>query len=318
MQCFDMAKVRLGMAEGERLNVKMKAKAVLVNGIELLANILKVDPHIDVLEYKPTCKRPLELIQDGRPLANVSNCQVWEEVLSTNFHTTLKPARPPLQVMPVLVRFYIAVEDGSAQVERDLGVLTGEGAAYKGGKEQLYDDLLVLKGGPEVCADDVCELGDVRRLGPLGQRWATLWRAVFGARLGIYRASQVGERRGFKKGTYVACKAGILAAAENAVLAKNAESAWSVDDNEDRSTLFKSAHGDESFNNEKLKRFAEHTKIKRLSNYTYIQRAMSKWTAKRAAATAKPLENVLSICFVAGVGEVSLLATEVESDSANG
>ena len=41
MQCFDTAKVRLGMAEGEsRLNVKMKVKAVLVNGIELLAKIL--------------------------------------------------------------------------------------------------------------------------------------------------------------------------------------------------------------------------------------------------------------------------------------
>ena len=77
--------------------------------------------------------------------------------------------------MPLLVRFYIAIEDGSAQAERDFGVLTGEGAAYKGGKEHLYDDLLVLKGGgPEIRADDVRELGDVRRLGPLGQRWATL------------------------------------------------------------------------------------------------------------------------------------------------
>ena len=37
--------------------------------------------------------------------------------------------------MLVLVRFYIAVEDGSAQVERDLGVLAGEGTAYKGEKE---------------------------------------------------------------------------------------------------------------------------------------------------------------------------------------
>ena len=56
-------------------------------------------------------------------------------------------------------------------MKRDLGVLTGEGAAYNGGMEHLYDDLLVLKGGgPEICADDVCEFGDVKRLGPLGQR----------------------------------------------------------------------------------------------------------------------------------------------------
>ena len=121
-------------------------------------------------------------------------------------------------------------------MERDFCVLTGEGAAYKGGMEDLYDDLLVLKGGPEICADDVCELGHVRRLGPLGQRWATLWRTVFGARLGIYRTSQVGERRELKRGTYVACKACILVATENAVLARKVESVGSVD--EDRPTRF--------------------------------------------------------------------------------
>ena len=37
MQCFDMVKVRLGMADGERSNVKQATKTVLVNGIELLA-----------------------------------------------------------------------------------------------------------------------------------------------------------------------------------------------------------------------------------------------------------------------------------------
>ena len=34
---------------------------------------------------------------------------------------------------PSLVRFYLAIENGLAQEERDLGVLTGEEAAYKGG-----------------------------------------------------------------------------------------------------------------------------------------------------------------------------------------
>ena len=113
-----------------------------------------------------------------------------------------------------------------------------EGTAYTGGMQDLYDDLLVFKGGPEVCADDVCEsaISDVKTLGPLGQRWATFWRTVFGARLGIYRTSHVGERRGFKKGTYVACKAGILVATENAALARTVESVWSVD--EDRPTRF--------------------------------------------------------------------------------
>ena len=97
-----------------------------------------------VLEYKDTCTQLLERVKNRRPLANASNCQVWEEGISEDFHTTCKLARMPLRVMPLLVCFYIAIEDGSAQVKRDLGVLTGEGAAYNGGMENLYDDLLAL------------------------------------------------------------------------------------------------------------------------------------------------------------------------------
>ena len=88
---------------------------------------------------------------------------------------------------------------------------------------------------------------------------------MFGARHGIYRKSNVGERRGLKEGTYVACKAGILVATENAVLARTVESVWSVD--EDRSTLFTSASGDESFNNKKLTDFADVTQQKKVDKF---------------------------------------------------
>ena len=114
-------------------------------------------------------------------------------------------------------------------MERAFGALT-DGTAYKGGRGYLYDDLFVLYScGPDICADDVCEsaIGDVKTLGPLGQRCAARWRTMFGARLGISRKSNVGERRGLKEGTYVACKAGIMVATENAVLSRRAESAWS-------------------------------------------------------------------------------------------
>ena len=72
-------------------------------------------------------------VKKGRPLANASNSQVWEEVLSEDFHTTCELARLSLRVMPSLVRIYIAIEDGSAQVERGFGALT-DGTAYKGGR----------------------------------------------------------------------------------------------------------------------------------------------------------------------------------------
>ena len=292
-----------------------------MRGIAKVAKILGVDARMAVLEYMDTCTQLLERVKEGRPLANASNGQVWEEVLSGDFHTTCEPARPALRVMPFLVRFYLSIEDGSVQVERDLGVLTGEEAAYHGGKEKLYDDLLVLVGGPEICARDVWEstIGGVKRLGPLGQLWATLWRTVFGARLGIYRKSQVGKRRGLKKGTYVACKAGILAATENAVMARKAESAVSVDEGRPtdfgvQESFFKSAIGD--FNNKKFTEFAKLTTRKRLINSHFIQRA-KKWTAKRAGVAALPLQNVRSIGFVAKFGE-TLPATELGVDSAIG
>ena len=186
--------------------------------------------------------------------------------------------------MPSLVRFYIAIEDGSAQVERDFGALT-DGTAYKGGRGYLYDDLLVLYScGPDICADDVCEsaIGDVKTLGPLGQRCAARWRTMFGARLGICRKSKVGERRGLKECTYVACKADILVATGNAVLARRVERATP----------------------------------NMLTNFAFMQRAKQKWIVRRVGATVDPLQNVRSIGFVTKFGEASLFATEVGSDSA--
>ena len=186
--------------------------------------------------------------------------------------------------MPSLVRFYIAIEDGSAQVERDFGALT-DGTAYKCGRGDLYDDLFVLYScGPDICADDVCEsaICDVKTLGPLGQRCAARWRTMFGARLGICRKSKVGERRGLKEGTYVACKADILVATGNAVLARRVERA----------------------------------KPNLLTNFAFVQRAKQNWIVRRAGATVDPLQNVRSIGFVTKFEDASLFATEVGSDSA--
>ena len=53
------------------------------------------------------------------------------------------------------------------------------------------------------------------RLGPKGRRWATMSRAIYGARLGCNRQAQ--GKRGKRSGTYEAAKAGVPAAAEYAV-----------------------------------------------------------------------------------------------------
>ena len=103
MQCFDIAKFGLEWQTGGRLNAKLAMRRILLRGIEFVANILGVDTHMVVLEYKDTCTQLLERVKNCRPFANASNCQVWEEGISEDFHTTCKLARMPLRVMPLLV-----------------------------------------------------------------------------------------------------------------------------------------------------------------------------------------------------------------------
>ena len=147
MQCFDIAKFGLEWQTGGRLNAKLAMRRILLRGIEFVANILGV-------------------VKNCRPLANASNCKVWEECISEDFHTTCKLVRMTLRAMPMLVRFYIAIEDGSAQLKRELGEPHTKGGIRATRTAQ----------------------GNI------------FWRTVFGARFGIYRTSQVGERRGFTKG----------------------------------------------------------------------------------------------------------------------
>ena len=104
MQCFDMAKVRVGMADGGGVGAD-----ILLRGIDFLWQRYWWLTRI-WLSYSTGIRDGTQFlervtVQKGRPLANASNCQVWEEILSKHFHTTCEPARQPLRVMPLLVRF---------------------------------------------------------------------------------------------------------------------------------------------------------------------------------------------------------------------
>ena len=74
MQCFDIAKFGLEWQTGGRLNAKLAMRRILLRGIELVANILGVDTHMAVLEYKDTCTQLLERVKNCRLLANASSC----------------------------------------------------------------------------------------------------------------------------------------------------------------------------------------------------------------------------------------------------
>jgi hypothetical protein len=130
------------------------------------------------------------------------------------------PQCSAMRVLPFLIRFYISIEDGECVVERDLGCLTKFSDAHINGHNDLADDLMLARSDPikvsDICGDELA-VGSCSRLGPKARRWATLWRAIYGARLGCYMAARA--NCGKRKGTYTAAKAGVLAAAEYAVAA---------------------------------------------------------------------------------------------------
>ena len=78
----------------------------------------------------------------------------------------------------------------------------------------LADDVMMVV-SDDTEAADVCDDG---KLGPKGRRWAALWRAVYGARLGCFHKVRVGLTRGKCAGTDAAAKAGVLAAAAYAIM----------------------------------------------------------------------------------------------------
>ena len=203
MQCFDFAQVRIGVANGARRPMAPLTVALL-HSCHVVAKTLQVDQTRAVLEYRDACMTLINESKEGRPLAKATNSSIWEEVLDPEFHERCEPARPPLRVFPGIVRFYISIEDGSCQVDHDLGCLTGEAGEFTGCDTQLLDDLLLLKSAPEPAPEDICAsaVGDYTcQLGELGQRWATLWRDVYGARLGCYDRKRTGQRRELKEGT---------------------------------------------------------------------------------------------------------------------
>ena len=213
-----------------------------------------------------------------------------------------------MQALQFLIRFYISIEDGECAVERDLGVLAQFDTAHTIGSNDLRDDLMLAK-------DDLIKHEDIvigASLGTKGRRWATLWRTVYGARLGSYRKAQ--QCKGGKRpGTYEAAKAGVLAAAEYAVQT-NSRRDWLQRQGGDdvvtplgvRRSFLMSAIGDKTdkYSNAATKRFQALTVAKKVVANPFLARTLKyKRTVKKAVKTAQPLEKIKQVCYVGEVGE---------------
>ena len=144
----------------------------------------------------------IDLTSPGRPLASANNNDVWKAMLSPDLSFSDHPQCSSLRALHLLIRFYISIEDGECVVERDLGLLKAFSEAHQNMDTALADDLLLLRSDPidgnEVCvgANGTGELavGNSLKLGAESRRLATLWREVYGARLGCYRKAGPSER----------------------------------------------------------------------------------------------------------------------------
>ena len=134
-----------------------------------------------VLEYRDVSAPLLASVATGQPLAAASNQRVWSQVLAKTF---VVPSRiAPLRLLPGIVRFYLSIEDGECQVERDLGQVASIKKRGATSDQALNEDIFMIKAmGPQAR----CEIVDPATGGltPTSKCWAEMWRTRHGARLG--------------------------------------------------------------------------------------------------------------------------------------
>ena len=87
--------------------------------VKALVQLLKLDPARAILEYRDAAQPVLALVAEGQPLAAASNPAVWSRVLEPTFVCTGRVA--PLVFLPVMIRFYISIEDGGPSHWRAYG-----------------------------------------------------------------------------------------------------------------------------------------------------------------------------------------------------
>ena len=179
-------------------------------------------------EYRDAALLVMTWTNPGRPLATATNNGVWKAMLSPNVRFSHLPQPRSLHVLHLLIRFYISIEDGECMVERDLGELKGFNDAHCNVNAALADDLMILRADPvearDISPDFTSPDGAILAnsslqvpvascsgLGSKSRRWATLWREVYGARLGCFRKVAPSEHSQRRPGSFVAAKYGVLA-----------------------------------------------------------------------------------------------------------
>ena len=110
-RCFDVVEVRQAL-ECSKPEKARSMQQSLQRHIRHFANLLQVD-EIDVgLEYRSIGGFIAQSTRAGRPLATATNSEVWQAMLEPNVRVSHLPQISSMRVLPVLIRFYLSVEDG--------------------------------------------------------------------------------------------------------------------------------------------------------------------------------------------------------------
>jgi hypothetical protein len=222
MQCLDLDRVRAGFTEAD----EGKRRGCL-DGVAYLARRFSVDPATAVKEYRDAVAFVLaryELlvraaVAQNKKASTVDHREAWGEML-TQGPTEICPGRSaPFVILPRLVRFGFALEDGECRVERDLADVTATAKAFLGAFDPQLANIVIVKGAA-ITRDQLCVERGNGFLDPTAMtlQWGRDWRRKHGARLGCYASRKrlqpaINAR---KAGTFNACKQRALKAAEQA------------------------------------------------------------------------------------------------------
>jgi hypothetical protein len=284
------------------------ARKQVLRGISQVAGALNLDQQCAVLEYTDAAKYIIAKTAQGQPLAAADAREVWTLLLDDGNLAHVCRKRPaPFTALPLIIRFYLSIEDGECEVERDLGVTRAELACHGfNATNDLLDDKCMLRLCGPAEGTEVLTTDSSGRLGltPFTRDCATLWIATYGRKMGV--RNRVEAVNNGTCGTWVSVKKGVLGAMAKAMVASRLPAVERIDGDTVfgvRRSVLKREAGEPTakYSNPKMDRFRKLT-LKKAMVDSRLEKgnrlSFPKFTPRRAAKEARSIAHVSRVCFL--------------------
>ena len=197
LQCYDIDKMRIAFdteTPAEMMEIKQQMRARLFHGIRCVAKALKFDNALAEKEYHHIAKYLIKAASGGTA-ASGATAAGNQNSTKIGFYEMMKPDGPKkvldkihnatirsVQVLPDTIAFYLSIEDGECNVERDLACVRSLAQVFHFNSPiELMEDTLLIRSSHYQEIDVVNECGGMMCLTDLSRAWATLWREIYGA-----------------------------------------------------------------------------------------------------------------------------------------